>query len=196
MKRHKALTGIFAVLAFTSTLIGVASANGSVAAPWEGSDRSTTPTASSGPTARSTGQTTKERGYVIECTGVHRGQEAWVSLYENDTYANVIQVVVGDNGTGASREVKAGFVDQGDVRGTLQLKGKRLTVEGTAKRVGPRVPVHEEHDDAGQHIVADGYHKALRTDLSMRWMNRTVPLDCQNAFFFKLDVTKTDITND
>ena len=195
MNRNKALTGILAVLAFTATLVGVASANGAVAPPWGEVDLSSSPPASAGHTARSTGETTKERGYVIECTGIHRGQEAWVSLYENDTYTNVIQVVVGDDGTGVSREVKTGFVDHGDVRGSLRLKGRRLVVEGNANRVGPRIPVHEEHDDAGQHIVADGYHKALRTDLSMRWMKHTIALDCPNAFFFKLNVTKTDITN-
>ncbi len=139
---------------------------------------------------------THERGVVIECGGTHAGKDVFVSVYENNTFANVFQVVVGDDGLGKSRESEKGFVTGGKVRAALRLDGRKALVTGTAKRVGKRVAVHEEHDDAGQHIVVDGFHRALRTDLTLQWKGRTVALDCDEAFFYDLDVTKTDTTGD
>ena len=152
-----------------------------------------------GPASAQTGPdstTTKERGYVIECTGAYRGQRVWLSVYENNVFANVFQVTIGDGGTGASRQSDTGFVDDGAVKATIRLEGKKLKVIGTAERVGPRTPVHAEHDDAGQHVVEDGYHREVLADLSMKWKDRTIPLTCDNAFFYKLTVTKTDTTGD
>ena len=57
--------------------------------------------------------TTHERGIVLECTGRLAGKHVFTSLYENDAFVNVIQVVVGDAGTGASREVEQGFLGVG-----------------------------------------------------------------------------------
>lgn len=147
-------------------------------------------------TAAPTTETTHERGVVIECGGTYAGQDVFVSVYENNTFANVFQVVVGDDGLGKSRESEDGFVSGGKVRASLKLDGKKVVVSGTAKRVGPRTPVHEEHDDAGQHIVVDGFHRALRTDLDMTWKGSRIDLDCGEAFFYKLKVTKTDSTGD
>jgi len=188
MRKITTLIGLLAALVLTAGLIGLgttaaSNAAGPIASGGSGADAS-----------RGT-QTTKERGVVIECTGTHRGQDVWLSVYENDVYDNVFQVVVGDNGTGASRVVEAGFVDRGEVRASLRLKGKKVVVAGTATRYGRKIPVHAEHDDAGQHIVEDGFHRKLRTDLTMAWMNRTVGLDCDNAFFYNLSVTKTDTAN-
>jgi hypothetical protein len=56
--------------------------------------------------------------------------------------------------------------------------------------------VHEEYDDAGQHIVADGFHRRLAHDLVLRYDGITVPLDCAPAFYYSLNVTKTDTTGD
>jgi len=56
-----------------------------------------------------------------------------------------------------------------------------------------RTPVHEEYDDAGQHITVDGYHRKLAKDLTLTWRHRTVQLSCDNAFFYDLQVTKEPI---
>ena len=134
--------------------------------------------------------TTHEHGIVIECTGTIGHRDVWTSIYENNTVKNVVQVVVGDNGLGASRESARAFkVDRG-VRATLQLAGKRVVIEGTARQVGKRTSVHEEHDDAGQHITIDGTHRRLATHLTMDWKGHSVPLTCDNAFAYDLQVTK------
>ena len=74
------------------------------------------------------------------------------------------------------------------------MRTTATNLPGTARKVGPPTRVHEEYDDASQHIVADGTHRRLRNDLVLRYDGTTVPLTCDPAFFFKLDVTKTDIT--
>lgn len=140
-------------------------------------------------------ETTRERGVVLDCSGTYRGEEVYVSVYENDTYANVFQVVVGEDG-GVSRESEQGFVEKKQVRATIKLDGRKVLVSGTAKPYGKKISVHEEHDDAGQHIVVDGVHRKLRTDLTMRWKGRTVDLTCGDAFRYDLEVTKTDTTGD
>ncbi|WP_435745766.1 hypothetical protein [Nocardioides sp. SYSU DS0663] len=140
--------------------------------------------------------TTRERGTVIECGGSYRGQDVFVSVYENDAHMNVLQVVVGDDGLGSSRQSAKGFVDGRNVRAALKLDGDKVRVTGSATPYGKRVAVHEEHDDAGQHIVVDGYHRQLRTDLTMTWRKQSVDLDCDDAFRFDLTVTTTDTTGD
>lgn len=134
--------------------------------------------------------TTHEHGIVIECTGSLGDREVWTSVYENNTVENVVQVVVGDNGLGAGRESARAFKVGRDVRATLRLGGKRVVLDGTARQAGKRTPVHDEHDDAGQHITVDGTHRRLATDLTMTWKGRTVPLTCDNAFAYDLQVTK------
>ncbi|NHC24370.1 hypothetical protein G6553_14465 [Nocardioides sp. IC4_145] len=143
-----------------------------------------------------TSETSRERGVVIECGGTYRSDDLYVSVYENNLYANVFQVVVGDDGLGNLRESAKGFVEKKQVRATLELDGRKVLVSGTAKPYGKKVAVHEEHDDAGQHIVVDGVHRQLRTDLTMRWKGRTVDLTCADAFRYDLRVTKTDTTGD
>jgi hypothetical protein len=139
--------------------------------------------------------TQNERGIVIECTGKIRGKKVWTSLYENNVYVNVIQVVIGDDGTGGSREVANGFLDDGTVRGSVKVAGKKALITGTAHRVGKKKPIHEEYDDAGQHITVDGFHRRLANDLELTYAGRTKPLACDNAFFYNLTVTKEDITD-
>lgn len=148
------------------------------------------------PADAATGTATREVGNVIECTGHIAGRSAWVSLYENNTAVNVIQVTVGGdrNPVGNSRQVPAGFLDGHRVLGSLELDGDRAVVRGRATRVGDRVPVHEEQTDAGEQIVVDGFHRALSTDLTLTWRHRTKALTCDNAFHYDLQVTRTDIT--
>jgi hypothetical protein len=140
--------------------------------------------------------TTHETGNVIECTGTIRHRAVWASVYENDTWTNVVQVVIGDDGdqVGNSREVAAGFLDHRRVHARLRVGHRPAVIEGHAARQGRRTPVHEEYDDAGQHVTVDGFHRALATDLTLTWRHRTVPLTCDNAFHFDLEVVKEDVT--
>lgn len=133
---------------------------------------------------------------MIECTGTIRGRTVYASLYENNTYANVIQVVIGDDGNqvGNAREVAAGFIHEKRVHGSLRVGGDRAVIDGYASRHGKRIAVQDEYDDAGQHITADGYHRKLATDLTLTWLHHTKQLTCDNAFFYNLTVTKEDIT--
>jgi hypothetical protein len=136
--------------------------------------------------------TSHERGVVIECSGTVQGRDVHASLYENDTYANVLQILIGDDDQqlGGSREDRDGFVDHRQVRAALKVGGHRALVTGTARRVGDRIPVSEEYDDAGQHITTTGFHRSLDTDLALRWRGHTAPLDCATAFAYRLEVVK------
>lgn len=136
--------------------------------------------------------TTHERGIVVECTGTMQGRSVYASLYENNRYADVLQVLVGDDDhqVGGSREDRDGFLERGRVTAAMKVDGSRARITGTAPKVGRNTPVHEEYDDAGQHITADGTHRLLDTDLELTWRGRTVPLDCGTAFAYRLTVTK------
>ncbi|GEP32352.1 hypothetical protein NSZ01_01200 [Nocardioides szechwanensis] len=138
----------------------------------------------------------KEKGIVLECTGKADGLAAYVNLYENDTYSNYVQVILADDPELANSREPADILDAGQVRTGVRIAGKQARVRGTATRVGPKKHVHEEYDDAGQHIVADGFHRRLAYDLVLRYDGITVPLECAPAFYYSLNVTKTDTTGE
>ena len=137
--------------------------------------------------------TTHEHGHVVECTGTWKGQPVFASLYENNDFGNEVFIHVGEDGdeVGATRNPDGALLVDGEVATGLRLDGKRARLTGTAERFGKKIAVHEEHDDAGYHIVVDGFHKRLDTDLEMTWRGTTVPLDCDSAFFYDLVVEKT-----
>jgi len=167
MRSSQLITGTLAVVA-TSSLIG-----------WGTAAHAGEPTI------------TRENGVVIECSGTWRGEHVYASLYENSTAGNTMQVVIADGEVaGGGRETTRAFKKGRDVRGALLLNGKPAVIEGTAKVVGKKIAVHEEHDDAGQHIVVDGIHRRLVTDLDFTWKGRTVPLDCSESFVYRLRVSK------
>lgn len=170
--RNIMITGALAVVA-TTGLIG-----------WGDTAGATEPT------------TTRERGIVVECTGTYRGQEVWTSVYENSTVKNVVQVVIGDDGLGAIRETSKAFKVGRDLHASLKLDGARAVIDGTARVVGKKTRVHEEHDDAGQYITVDGTHRRIASDLTLTWKKREVPLTCDDAFAYDLLVTKVPSTAD
>jgi len=134
---------------------------------------------------------TTETGTVLECSGTWKGEHVYASLYENSNAGNVMQVVIADGDVaGGGRETTEAFKDGRQVRGVMQLNGKRAVIEGTAKVVGKKTAVHEEHDDAGQHITVDGTHRRLAADLEFTWKGTTVPLDCAESFVYDLQVTR------
>jgi len=152
----------------------------------------TATTLSAGPASATTGTptTTVEKGVVIECTGRLGGQDVYVSLYENNRYTNVVQVNVGEDG--ASREVRD-VVRAGRARAAVRVDGSVARVTGAVRASGRRTAVHEETDDAGQHIVSEGTHRALRTRLRIAFRGEWSRLACDNAFRYRLRVTKTPI---
>jgi hypothetical protein len=167
MRSNQLITGVLAAVA-TSSLIGMGSAA-------QAGEATTTP----------------EKGIVIECSGTWRGEHVFASLYENNLHGNTIQVVVGDgDAAGDSRSTRRDFVDGRAVRGVLKLDGRRALIEGRAHAVGKKSAVHEEHDDAGQHITVDGTHRRLASKLALTWKGTTVPLDCADSFVYDLQVTK------
>lgn len=140
--------------------------------------------------------TTTERGVVLECTGSRHGLDAYVSLYENNRYGNVVQVILDDDPARAASREPRDILSAGEVRTGVRIGEHRARIRGTAHRVpvSQRTPVHEEMDDAGQHIVVDGFHRRLVNDLVLRYDGTRVPLTCDPAFAYRLTVTKTDIT--
>jgi hypothetical protein len=172
MRSNQLITGALAVVA-TSSLIGLGSA-----------------AVASEPTTQEP-TTTHERGVVLECSGIWKGKHVYAELYENSTAGNFIQVVIDDGDVaGGSRQVRTPFKDGRDVRGAIRLHGKRAVVAGTARVVGKRTAVHEEHDDAGEHITVDGTHRRLVADLALTWKTTTAPLDCSDSFVYDLQVTR------
>jgi hypothetical protein len=167
MRSSQLITGALAVVA-TSGLIG-----------------------SGGPAHASEPTTTRERGIVVECSGTWHGKDVYASLYENNTAGNVIQIVVdGGDVAAGGRDVRYAFRHGRTVFGAMRLGGRRAVIEGTARAVGARTPVHDVYDDAGQHITVDGTHRRLATRLTMTWRRTTLPLDCAGSFVYDLQVTK------
>ncbi len=137
-----------------------------------------------------------ERGIVLECQGEAHGLRVWTSVYENQRYGNVVQVVIGDpdDGNGSSRNTDSKFLVDGLVRASVKVDGKRALVEGAAERFGARTRVYEEYDDAGFLIKTRGFHRQLVTDMGFRYAGKSVPLACDTAFVYDLEVKKIPVT--
>lgn len=147
-------------------------------------------------TATAAPETTKERGIVLECSGTLRGQEVHTTVYENSTFGNVLSISIGDPDRGGvfnGKDTTASLWAGKTVKAGVKVGGKKATVSGLAKRVGAKQAVHEELEDGGQHIVSDGFHRRLKTDLVLTWAKQTVDLTCGSAFYYDLTVTKEDI---
>lgn len=139
--------------------------------------------------------TERERGIVLECTGEAGGLQAYANVYENDTYGNYFQVVLGapDDGNGRSKEPQRPMFRDGVIRATITIDGQKAKVRGTAKKVGKKTPSHMETDDAGYHVSSHGTHRRLANDLVLSYDGTTVPLTCDPAFAYDLKVTKAPI---
>jgi hypothetical protein len=145
-------------------------------------------------TAAQPSETERQRGVVLECRGAADGLSAYVDLYENDRHGNYFQVILDDDPDLAASRTPKDILDKGQVGAAIRIDGHKVRVTGTAHRVGKRKPVHEEVDDAGQHVVSDGFHRRLAHDLELTYRGTAVPLDCAPAFFYSLKVTSTDTT--
>jgi len=141
-----------------------------------------------------------EKGIVVECTGeVHDGTESlavWTSVYENSRFGNSVQLVLGDpdEGNGKLKEQQGKFLVGGQLEAKISVKGTRVVIAGTAERRGKRTKVDEVIEDAGMQVVSKGFHRRLRTDLTVTVAGVSAPLACAPAFFYHLRVKKTPIT--
>lgn len=179
--RTQLLTGTLAVAA-TTALVGLGAGTASAQTP--------------DPMAEGT---THERGTLIECTGEVGDTPVRVNIYQNRTYGNYLELLVHD-GTkqeaGASLERRKPFVTGAKVRAAGEVGGHRMTVSGSAKPTGETKRVREViPNDAGMRIVTTGTHRLLAPVLTARYDGDTGTLTCDNAFHFRLKVTKTSIVD-
>ncbi len=139
--------------------------------------------------------TTQEKGVLLECTGSWKDQPVLVSVYENRTFGNELVVAVGaeDRESFWITHPEGRMVRRGEIQQEGRMDGKLVVLAGRVTRDGEPVEVHEEREDAGQHIVVDGIHKPLDADLVLTWRKRNADLDCDNAFRYDLTVTTTPI---
>ena len=137
----------------------------------------------------------KERGIVLECHGQASGFEARATVYENSRYGNTVQVGIGDpeSDKGGMRNTDQKFLVDGDLKATVQVAGQRAVVKGTAVRFGPRIPVSESFDDGPYLVKNRGFHRQLRTDLVVKYAGKVVPLTCDPAFYYNLEVKRIPI---
>lgn len=144
--------------------------------------------------AGTTATTTHERGLVIECAGLWRDQPVAVTVYENHPDLRELVVVVGEEGEEVVKVRTPGhrLVRHRALHERGWLDGRRFDLAGTAVRDGDPVEVHEEREDAGQHIVVDGVHHPVAATLTLTWRHRAATLDCDTAFRYDLQVTRTD----
>ena len=133
-----------------------------------------------------------ERGIVLECSGQKSGLEVRATVYENSRYGNTVQVGIGgpESDVGAMRNTDEKFLVDGALRATVKVAGQRAVVKGTAERFGSRIPVSESFDDGPYLVKTRGFQRQLRTDLVVKYDGQVVPLTCDPAFFYDLEVKR------
>jgi hypothetical protein len=195
MRSTQLITGALAVAA-TSALVGLA------AAPTDAkpAQPERTSAAQERVVAKAAPGVTRERGVLLECRGTLGDRPVIVSLYENRTHGNFLEIQVGEEGGGSddirvSRETDRRFVRGTKVRAGANMVGKKATITGTAKPTGKVKRVHEVIEDAGERIVSTGTHRRLKTRVKFAYDGESTKLTCSPAFIYKLKVTKTSIVD-
>lgn len=166
----------------------------------------TTIALSSAPTATAaTGSgatTTHQRGYVMACTGERGPLDAFVELYTNSTVTVPTSVVIrGPHGVAvAADDSMAPRIRHGRVKANVALVDRdtdaafgKAKVRGTYQRVGEVIPISTSFEDDGALIEERGTNRQLRTDLRVRVGKVTIPLTCDPAFAYDLNVTRTPL---
>jgi hypothetical protein len=134
--------------------------------------------------------TETQRGVVLECAG----DGARVDVYENGTYGNTLVVIVGDPDLDqfGSIERTDPFVLDGAIDETVEVRGGHTaTVTGTVAATGRPTRITDPVQDAGEQIVSRGSHQPLTTDLVVTVDGAAVPVTCDPAFAFDLEVRRT-----
>ena len=175
--RTQLLTGALAVAA-TSALIGL------------GAD-----TAQAAPTT-----TSRARGTLIECTGTAGDVPVRANIYQSKAEGSYLELLVHDGvrgkEAGAGRHQRKQFVTGSTVRATAKVGGHRMVITGTAKPTGEIKRIREViPNDGGMRVVSTGTHRLLAPVLTVSYGGETGTLTCDNAFRFKLKVTKTSIVD-
>ncbi|MAS55723.1 MAG: hypothetical protein CMJ44_14070 [Pimelobacter sp.] len=145
-------------------------------------------------------ETTRERGYVLECQGIplgrdHDHRQARVTLYENNRYGNELVITLDGRPRRTAITHPDDLVVKGEVRSAARIRGHRAVVVGNLGRDKRRTAVHEEHDDGGQLITVDGTHRRVRSDLGLLYRTVSFQLVCDPAFFYDLTVTRSEATD-
>jgi hypothetical protein len=137
----------------------------------------------------------RERGNVLECTGHKNGLEVRTTVYENSRYGNTVQVGIGDpeSDNAGMRTTDTKFLVDGALRATVQVGGKRAVIKGTVERFGPRILVNESFDDGPYLVKNRGFQRKLRTVLVAKYDGAVVPLTCDPAFYYDLEVKRIPI---
>jgi hypothetical protein len=137
-----------------------------------------------------------ERGNVVECQGRKAGTTVRTTVYENHRYGNTVQVVIGspESDVRGTRNTDYKFLVDGVLRATAQVDGKRAVIKGTATRYGARIAVSESFDDGDMTVQSRGYQRKLRTDLVAKYDGKVIPLTCDTAFYYNLEVKRTPIS--
>lgn len=157
-----------------------------------------TPAGAQDDTTTGEGSTTRERGLVVECSGTWRDQPVLVTVHEDHPDLRELVLAVGKDDEEVVKVRTPGhrLVRHRGLRETGWLGGRRFDLDGVVVRDGEPVEVHEEHDDAGQHVVVDGVHHPLAATLTLTWRHRATTLGCADAYRYDLTVTRTGTTGD
>lgn len=195
---HHRLTRVGIGLAIGTALIAVpAAASGLAGGSTDTSAAKTAAVADHSPnSSKSSTKTTHERGFVLECRGKTKGLRVSATLYENNVYGNDIQIALGGpDGEVNGRALKRKLVEKGHLTraAKVMFDGKPAKVRGTAYKVGPKTPVHDEYDDAGNHIIVDGTHRRMITDMGLIYDGKRVGLTCDAAFAYNLTVVTESV---
>jgi hypothetical protein len=179
--RTQLLTGALAVAA-TSALVGLGAGTASAQIPGQPAEG-----------------TTHERGTLIECTGTVGDTPVRANIYQNRTHGNFLELLVNDGAQGedgVSLEKRKPFVTGTKVHASGTVGGHRMVITGTAKPTGEVKHIREViPNDGGMRIVSKGTHALLAPVLSASYDGETGALTCDNAFRFRLTVTKTSIVD-
>jgi hypothetical protein len=146
----------------------------------------------------------EESGALAECAGSSDGTTAFVSLYENSAYPDLVAVGIetSDGELVGSAESEAGLtsgvVDIGVdlVDAQTGTSAGTATLTGTATASGSSLRIHQPAiRDNGLIVVSSGTNTPLSVDLALEFEGTTVPLVCDAAFAFDLTTRKQPIAN-
>lgn len=132
--------------------------------------------------------TVRERGIVLEGTGIWRGQPVKVFVYENQKYGNALQIVVGDpdgkHAIGAG-EGRGPYVVDGVLNVGLDVDGDLAVVKGSVTESSDPRQAAESAPD-GELVTAEGTHTPLLVEATFTYRGKTVDLKFTRALGYAL----------
>lgn len=173
-----ATAGVAAALAATLSGAGISTA-------------AAEPTSYSSENAATPTRVETQRGLVLEGTGSVDGLAVTVYVYENSTYGNSLQVVLGD-----PEEDRIGFLEQaapfvvdGALDVVVDVAGTPVRLTGTVTPTD-QTKVVEPIQDGGEQLVTRGTHTQLATAIVATIGEASGDLAFAPAFAFDLEVRR------